>query len=81
MPGYCLKSRTLAIRLDRHLRNALKVARILEQHPKVSLVKYPFLKSHPQYEIAKKQMKLGGNIVAFLKLKAVLKQGELSWTK
>jgi O-succinylhomoserine sulfhydrylase len=56
---------TLSIRLDRHCENALKVAEFLEQHPNVSLVKYPFLKSHPQYEIAKKQMKLGGNIVAF----------------
>ncbi|WP_304196622.1 PLP-dependent aspartate aminotransferase family protein [Flavobacterium alvei] len=56
---------TLAIRLDRHCENALKVAEFLEQHPNVSLVKYPFLKSHPQYEIAQKQMKLGGNIVAF----------------
>ena len=56
---------TLAIRLDRHCENALRVAEFLEQHPKVSLVKYPFLKSHPQYEIALKQMKLGGNIVAF----------------
>src|SRR5690606_35151148 len=37
----------------------------LEDHPKVDLVKYPFLKSHPQYEIAKKQMRQGGNIVSF----------------
>ena len=43
----------------------LKVAEFLETHPHVSLVKYPFLKSHPQYAIAKKQMKQGGNIVAF----------------
>lgn len=56
---------TLAIRLDRHCENALKVAEFLEQHPNVNLVKYPFLKSHPQYDIAKKQMKAGGNIVAF----------------
>ena len=56
---------TLAIRLDRHCENALKIAEFLEQHPNVGLVKYPFLKSHPQFEIAKKQMKLGGNIVAF----------------
>jgi O-succinylhomoserine sulfhydrylase len=56
---------TLAIRLDRHCENALKVAEFLESHPNVNTVKYPFLKSHPQYEIAKKQMKLGGNIVAF----------------
>ena len=56
---------TLAIRLDRHCENAMKVAEFLEQHPNVNKVKYPFLKSHPQYAIAKKQMKLGGNIVAF----------------
>ena len=56
---------TMAIRLDRHCENALKVAEFLEQHPNVNKVKYPFLKSHPQYEIAQKQMKLGGNIVAF----------------
>jgi O-succinylhomoserine sulfhydrylase len=56
---------TLAIRLDRHCENALKVAEFLESHPQVNKVKYPFLKSHPQYDIARKQMKLGGNIVAF----------------
>lgn len=56
---------TLAIRLDRHCENAMKVAEFLEQHPNVNKVKYPFLKSHPQYTIAQKQMKLGGNIVAF----------------
>ncbi len=43
----------------------MKVAEFLEGHSKVNWVKYPFLRSHPQYEIAKKQMKLGGNIVAF----------------
>jgi len=56
---------TLAIRVERHCENALKVAQFLENHPNVELVKYPFLPSHPSYEIAKKQMKLGGNIVAF----------------
>jgi O-succinylhomoserine sulfhydrylase len=56
---------TLAIRVERHCENALKVAEFLENHPNVELVKYPFLKSHPSYKIAKKQMKLGGNIVAF----------------
>ncbi|MDR4953557.1 O-succinylhomoserine sulfhydrylase [Chryseobacterium sp. ES2] len=56
---------TLAIRVEKHCENALKVAGFLESHPNVELVKYPFLKSHPSYEIAKKQMKLGGNIVAF----------------
>lgn len=56
---------TLAVRVDKHCENALKVAEFLETEKKVSLVKYPFLKSHPQYHIAKKQMKQGGNIVAF----------------
>ncbi len=56
---------TLAVRLEKHCENATKVAEFLENHPQVKLVKYPFLKSHPQYEVAKKQMKLGGNIVAF----------------
>jgi len=56
---------TLAIRLEKHCENALKVAEFLENHPQVNKVKYPFLKSHPQYAIAQKQMKLGGNIVAF----------------
>ncbi len=56
---------TLAVRVDRHSENALKLAEFLEAHPKVNWVKYPFLPSHPHYEIAKRQMKLGGNIVAF----------------
>lgn len=56
---------TLAVRVDRHCENALKVAEFLESQSQINWVKYPFLKSHPQYEIAKKQMKLGGNIVAF----------------
>lgn len=56
---------TLAVRVDKHCENALKVAEFLESHPNINWVKYPFLKSHPQYEVAKKQMKLGGNIVAF----------------
>ena len=56
---------TLAVRVDKHCENALKVAGFLEKHPNVQMIKYPFLKSHPQYEVAKRQMKLGGNIVAF----------------
>jgi O-succinylhomoserine sulfhydrylase len=56
---------TLAVRLEKHCENALKVAEFLENHPQVNKVKYPFLKSHPQHAIAQKQMKLGGNIVAF----------------
>ncbi|MCK0108609.1 aminotransferase class I/II-fold pyridoxal phosphate-dependent enzyme [Flavobacteriaceae bacterium S0825] len=56
---------TLAVRVDRHCENALKVAEFLENHDKVNWVKYPFLKSHPQYEVAKRQMSQGGSIVAF----------------
>ncbi|MDG3580992.1 trans-sulfuration enzyme family protein [Galbibacter pacificus] len=56
---------TLAVRVDRHCENALKVAEFLETHSQVNFVKYPFLKSHPQYKVAKKQMKQGGSIVAF----------------
>ncbi|MDY7395835.1 aminotransferase class I/II-fold pyridoxal phosphate-dependent enzyme [Aureibaculum sp. 2210JD6-5] len=56
---------TLAVRVDKHCENAFKIAEYLENHKNVNWVKYPFLKSHPQYKIAKKQMKAGGNIVAF----------------
>lgn len=56
---------TLAVRVEKHCQSALQVATFLENHPNVERVKYPFLPSHPQHEIAKKQMKLGGNIVAF----------------
>ncbi|KQB38203.1 Cystathionine beta-lyase/cystathionine gamma-synthase [Flavobacterium daejeonense] len=56
---------TLALRVERHCENAMKVAEFLESHPNVNSVKYPFLKSHPKYEVAKKQMLLGGNIIAF----------------
>lgn len=56
---------TLAARMDRHCSNALKLARFLEDHDKVAFVKYPFLKSHPQHDLATKQMKAGGGIVVF----------------
>ena len=56
---------TLAVRLDRHCDNALKLANHLENHPKINYVKYPFLPTHPQYHIAKKQMFRGGNIITF----------------
>ncbi len=66
---------TLAVRVDRHCGNALKLAKFLENHPKINWVKYPFLKSHPQYKIAKKQMKAGGCVVAF-EVKGGLKAGQ-----
>jgi O-succinylhomoserine sulfhydrylase len=56
---------TLAVRLEKHCQNAEKVALFLESHQNVNSVKYPFLKSHTQYDVAKKQMRLGGNVVAF----------------
>jgi O-succinylhomoserine sulfhydrylase len=56
---------TLDVRMQRHCENALKIAEALESHPKISWVKYPFLQSHPQYDIAVKQMKAGGGIVCF----------------
>lgn len=56
---------TLPLRMDRHCENALALAESLENHPEIEDVKYPFLPSHPQYELAKKQMKGGGGIVTF----------------
>ena len=56
---------TLDVRLQRHCENAMKIALALKQHKNVEWVKYPFLENHPQYEIAKKQMKAGGGIVCF----------------
>ncbi|NEU09845.1 aminotransferase class I/II-fold pyridoxal phosphate-dependent enzyme [Flavihumibacter sp. R14] len=56
---------TLTLRMDRHCGSALKVAEMLEQHPEVEEVRYPFLPSHPQYELAKRQMKQGGGVVTF----------------
>ncbi len=65
---------TLAVRMEKHSENALKVASWLEEHPEVLYVKYPFLPSHPQYEIAQKQMKLGGGVLAFV-IKGGVAQG------
>lgn len=65
---------TLAVRMDRHSENALKLATWLEKHPQVELVKYPFLASHPKFEVAKNQMKAGGGIVTFI-VKGGLKKG------
>ncbi|WP_153797910.1 trans-sulfuration enzyme family protein [Foetidibacter luteolus] len=56
---------TLDVRMQRHCESALKVAQALEEHPGVEWVKYPFLPTHPQYNIAKKQMTAGGGIVCF----------------
>jgi O-succinylhomoserine sulfhydrylase len=56
---------TLFIRMDRHADSALKIATALQNHSQLKAVKYPFLETHPQYAIAKKQMSNGGGIVTF----------------
>ncbi len=59
-------TKTLAVRMQRHCENAQKVAEFLEKHAQVEKVIYPGLKSHPQYEIAKRQMKAGGGMISFV---------------
>jgi O-succinylhomoserine sulfhydrylase len=54
---------TLNLRMEKHASNALQLAAALEKHPDVKKVKYPFLESHPQYNLAKQQMSAGGAIV------------------
>jgi O-succinylhomoserine sulfhydrylase len=66
---------TLDVRMERHAKNALHIATALEHHPKISWLKYPFLKSHPQHAIALKQMKDGGGIICF-ELKDGLESGK-----
>lgn len=56
---------TLAVRMEKHCENAFALSKHLEKNNEIEKVKYPFLSSHPQYELAKKQMKLGGGIVTF----------------
>ena len=57
---------TLPLRMDKHCANALAMAEVLEKNDQIEVVRYPHLKSHPQYELAKKQMKQGGGIVTFI---------------
>jgi O-succinylhomoserine sulfhydrylase len=56
---------TLAVRMEKHCSNALYIAEQLEKNESINWVKYPFLKSHVQHDLAKKQMLLGGGIVSF----------------
>ena len=75
MTGACLSAfdaflinrgmKTLDLRMDKHCSNAQKVAEFLESHPAVESITYPGLKSFPQYELAQKQMKLPGAMIAF----------------
>ncbi|MBL0956144.1 MAG: aminotransferase class I/II-fold pyridoxal phosphate-dependent enzyme [Leptospira sp.] len=57
---------TLAVRMDRHAENAMKLATFLQESPDVELVRYPFLPNDPGYTVAKKQMRSGGGIVSFV---------------
>jgi cystathionine beta-lyase/cystathionine gamma-synthase len=63
--------KTLAIRMQRHCENALRIAEWLSKHPKVETVLYPGLASHPQHALAKRQMPAGGGMVS-----AIVKGGE-----
>ncbi|MCO5232399.1 MAG: aminotransferase class I/II-fold pyridoxal phosphate-dependent enzyme [Chitinophagales bacterium] len=66
---------TLHVRMDRHCQNALAVAQWLEENNEIKKVIYPHLPSHPQYELAKMQMRLGGGIVTF-EVKGGLERGK-----
>ena len=66
---------TLAVRMDRHCANALALAQHFEGHPALSAVRYPFLPSHPQHDLARAQMQQGGGIVA-LELRGGLLSGQ-----
>lgn len=69
--------KTLALRMERHCANAAQIAVFLEQHPQVQRVYYPGLPSHPQYELAQKQMAAGtGGMVSFV-LKGGLAEARL----
>jgi O-succinylhomoserine sulfhydrylase len=66
---------TLAVRMDRHCENALKIAEYFQDSVDLEFVKYPFLASHPQHHLAKKQMKHGGGIIT-LTLKGGLERAK-----
>ncbi|WP_336664769.1 cystathionine gamma-synthase [Elizabethkingia meningoseptica] len=57
--------KTLALRMQRHSENGIKIAQFLEKHPDVEQVFFPGLESHPQFELAKRQMKDFGGMVSF----------------
>lgn len=57
--------KTFEVRMQRHCENALQIARFLEKHPRISRAYYPYLESHPEFELAKRQMLAGGGMIAF----------------
>lgn len=65
---------TLAVRMERHCQSALALAERLQSNPHIAYVKYPFLPSHPQYDLARRQMRLGGGVITF-ELKGGIEQG------
>jgi cystathionine gamma-synthase len=69
-------AKTLGVRMERHSANGQAVAEWLNEHPKVARVNYPGLRSHPQHEIAKRQMRLFGGMLSF-----ELKTGEAAATR
>ena len=71
---------TLYVRMEKHAANALFIAQQLENHPAIATLRYPFLPSHPQHAIARKQMKNGGGIVCF-DLKGGLEAGRAFMNK
>ncbi len=68
--------KTLSVRMEAHQENALKIANWLSKHPKVEKVIYPGLKSHPQHDLAKRQMRGFGGMITFF-IKGGLKESEL----
>jgi methionine-gamma-lyase len=68
--------KTLAVRIERAQQNALAIARWLENHPKVAWVRYIGLESHPQYELARRQMSGAGTMISF-ELKGGVEAGRL----
>ncbi|MFN3555457.1 MAG: trans-sulfuration enzyme family protein [Bacteroidales bacterium] len=68
--------KTLSVRMERSQLNAMKVAEYLEKHPKIEWVKYPGLKSHPQYELGRKQMQGPGAMISF-ELKGGIEAGKI----
>jgi O-succinylhomoserine sulfhydrylase len=66
---------TLSLRMDRHCQNAMELAQRLEGADGIESVKYPFLPSHPQHELAKQQMSSGGGLVTF-ELKGGIERGQ-----
>lgn len=68
--------KTLSIRMEKSQENAMKIAEFLENHSKIEWVAYPGLKSHPQYDLAQKQMKGPGSMISF-ELKGGIKAGKI----